>query len=62
MYHTFDHEQVPTADRVECTTEAGELIYIPEGWYHSTINLQETIGIARQHMHDMKVPREHSAM
>ena len=30
---------------LECTQKAGQLIYVPEGWYHSTINLEETIGV-----------------
>lgn len=39
---------------LECTQHAGQLIYIPEGWYHSTVNLVETIGVARQIQFDVK--------
>jgi len=30
---------------LECIQEAGDLIFIPEGWFHATINLEETIGV-----------------
>ena len=33
---------------LECEQRAGQLIYIPEGWWHATLNVVETIGIARQ--------------
>jgi len=36
--------QVP----LECVQGAGQLIYVPEGWWHATVNLVETIGVARQ--------------
>ena len=37
----------------ECTIRTGELLYLPEGWYHSTYNLAPTIGVARQYMPDV---------
>jgi hypothetical protein len=33
---------------VECWQNAGELLYVPEGWHHATLNYGETIGIALQ--------------
>jgi hypothetical protein len=30
---------------LECTQESGDIIYIPEGWFHATTNLEETIGV-----------------
>lgn len=48
-------KQVPLP--LECTQHAGQLIYIPEGWYHATVNLVETIGVARQIQHNMELPQ-----
>lgn len=31
---------------VECVQEAGTVLYVPDGWYHATINLEDSIGIA----------------
>jgi hypothetical protein len=42
--------RLPEADRpIECVQEPGSLIYVPEGWYHATLNLDPfTVGIAGQ--------------
>ena len=28
---------------MECIQQAGELLYVPEGWYHATVNLGDTV-------------------
>jgi len=33
---------------LECHQQAGDLIFIPRDWAHSTINLQESVGIAAE--------------
>lgn len=33
---------------LSCTTQPGELIYVPETWYHATMNMGESIGAAGQ--------------
>ena len=33
---------------LSCVVEAGDLIYIPDGWYHATVNLGEGVGVAAQ--------------
>ena len=33
---------------LECTQHAGQMIYVPEGWWHATVNVVETMGVARQ--------------
>jgi oxalate decarboxylase/phosphoglucose isomerase-like protein (cupin superfamily) len=32
----------------ECFQLAGDIVYIPEGWYHATINCGQTIAVASQ--------------
>jgi len=32
----------------ECTLDSGDLLYIPETWYHATLNLGESVGLAGQ--------------
>ena len=34
-----------------CSVGPGELIYVPDGWYHATINLGEAVGVAGQHFY-----------
>ena len=33
---------------MECVQRAGDVIYVPEGWYHATVNLGDTGAIARR--------------
>jgi hypothetical protein len=33
-----------TARPLECIQQTGELLYVPEGWYHATVNLGDTVG------------------
>jgi ribosomal protein L16 Arg81 hydroxylase len=33
---------------MECIQYAGDVIYVPEGWYHATVNLGDTGAIARR--------------
>jgi len=40
---------------MECVQRPGELIYIPEGWNHGTINIGQSLAIAAQHP-DMHSP------
>jgi hypothetical protein len=31
-----------------CTSGPGDVIYVPDGWYHATVNLGESVGVAGQ--------------
>ena len=31
---------------LECVQEAGEVIFIPAGWHHATLNLDTSVGMA----------------
>jgi hypothetical protein len=33
---------------MSCVVQPGELIYVPENWYHATLNIGESIGVAGQ--------------
>jgi hypothetical protein len=37
---------------LECVQLEGELLYVPEGWYHATVNLGDTVAVASQRSHD----------
>lgn len=41
-YHRIEQHEKP----FECTQYPGEIMYVPEGWYHATINIGQTIAIA----------------
>eukprot|EP01051_Picozoa_sp_SAG22_P010532 SAG22_NODE_953_length_6332_cov_5.830258_5_plen_120_part_00 len=30
----------------QCVQEPGDVIYVPSGWHHSVLNLQQSVGIA----------------
>lgn len=38
---------------LECTVAPGEVLYIPAGWFHATINLGETVSVSKQHRPSM---------
>ncbi|KAK7462073.1 hypothetical protein BaRGS_00038521, partial [Batillaria attramentaria] len=42
IYPKLTEEERP----LECVQEAGEIFYIPEGYYHAVINIGDTIGMA----------------
>lgn len=42
IYPTLSKDERP----IEFEQRAGEALYIPEGWYHSAVSLQETVGLA----------------
>ena len=33
----------PAAEEVACTVEEGEAVYFPDGWWHATLNLDESV-------------------
>eukprot|EP00041_Stephanoeca_diplocostata_P036646 m.1346670 g.1346670 ORF g.1346670 m.1346670 type:complete len:637 (-) comp24907_c0_seq3:2685-4595(-) len=44
-YYPHIHD-VPEDERpLECVTKAGELIFVPSGWWHCVINLDESVAI-----------------
>lgn len=43
-YEWLDYDEKP----VECFQVPGDIIYIPEGWYHSTVNCGQSLAIASQ--------------
>ena len=34
--------------RKECMHNEGEILYLPEGWYHAVTNVEETVAVAVQ--------------
>lgn len=45
----FDHiaELPPDQQPIQCTCRAGELIFVPSGWWHAVINLEETVAVTQ---------------
>ena len=37
---------------IECTQQAGDLIFVPQGWGHATLNWQESVGVAVEFGHN----------
>ncbi|XP_029638189.1 uncharacterized protein LOC115213383 isoform X2 [Octopus sinensis] len=44
IYPTLDESNKP----IECIQEAGEILYLPESYYHSTLNIGDTVAIGIQ--------------
>lgn len=42
VYPTLKEEDKP----IECTLKPGEILYIPDWWWHATLNLGETVFIS----------------
>ena len=40
-----DKHRLPLAP-LECVQEAGEVVVVPAGWHHATLNLAESVGLA----------------
>ena len=38
----------PENQPLACVQEAGEIVYVPEGWNHATTNVGQTIALAQQ--------------
>ena len=45
------HLGEPCGRPVECVQRAGELLFVPRGWWHTAINLQPTIAITQVRAH-----------
>ena len=43
-----DVKDSPELAPLECVQRAGDIIYVPEGWHHATVNLGDTGAIARR--------------
>jgi hypothetical protein len=46
------YPQVQSTDAapMECIQEAGDVAYMPELWHHATLNVQDTVGVAHNHL------------
>eukprot|EP00662_Eupelagonemidae_sp_cell21_P031959 gene31959-20081_t len=47
---TFYHELPRARQPLSCVCEPGDLIYVPESWYHATLSIGEGVGISGQNM------------
>jgi hypothetical protein len=36
---------------IECVQQAGDMLYVPKGWGHSTINIEASVGVAYEFAH-----------
>ena len=41
-------EDLPNSTVMECTQQAGDIIYVPKYWSHAVVNVQESIGVATE--------------
>ena len=47
-YHRFYADFAALEGAREAVQRPGDVLYIPEGWYHATINVGETLGVSAQ--------------
>jgi len=48
IYPYLTPEQKP----IEVTQHAGEMIYIPPGWWHCVLNLEETVSVTQNFVNE----------
>lgn len=41
---------------VECVVHAGEILFVPHGWWHMAINLEESIAITQNYVSTINLP------
>ncbi|CAK9091394.1 unnamed protein product [Durusdinium trenchii] len=44
VYPTLSADQRP----LECVVHAGDIVYVPDGWYHAVVNLADTVAVSYQ--------------
>merc|ERR1719181_671511 len=42
--------------RMECTVRAGEVLFIPRGWWHMAVNLEETLALTQNYASAASLP------
>jgi len=50
VYPTISNYSGPQGKPIECILEAGEMIYVPTGWWHMVLNLSESIAVTQNVM------------
>lgn len=46
---------------VECICRAGELMFIPHGWWHTVINLEDSIAVTQNYVSRYLIPERNSS-
>jgi oxalate decarboxylase/phosphoglucose isomerase-like protein (cupin superfamily) len=50
-----EYRYLPTDQKkrpIECILEAGEMIFVPSGWWHQVLNLEESIAITQNYCNE----------
>lgn len=51
-YLRFYH---PSKESIECIQYPGEIVYVPNGWWHQVINLDETIAVTQNFVNEWNI-------
>jgi hypothetical protein len=53
----YEHRHsVGSAPPAECTLRAGELLFVPRGWWHIAINLEESVAVTQNFVSEANLP------
>ena len=42
----FTRSDLRANSSIQCTQQAGDIIFVPRNWGHATLNIQQSIGLA----------------
>jgi len=54
--HFYPHKEVVGYLPVECTVQAGEILFVPRGWWHVALNLEDSIAITHNYVSATNLP------